>query len=67
MPTAEPLQVRVEIDRDVAPISGRIAVDGASQQPFTGWTELCAALDAALARDRARHPTKEGSRNAQVL
>lgn len=67
MPTAEPFRVCVEIERDVMPISGRIAVEGAAERPFSGWTELCAALDAALAGDRARHPTEEGSPDAQVL
>jgi hypothetical protein len=67
MPTAEPLRVSVEIDRDVSPISGRIAVDGASGRSFAGWTELCAAIDAALVFDRARHTTKEGSPDAQAL
>jgi hypothetical protein len=67
MPSAEPLQVRVEIDRGVLPISGRIAVEGVREEGFAGWTELCAALDAALARDRARHATEEGSSDAQAL
>jgi hypothetical protein len=58
----EPLQVRVEIDREASPISGRIAVDGSAERAFAGWTELCAAIDAAIAFDRRRHPTEGGFR-----
>jgi hypothetical protein len=67
MPTAEPFRVRLEIERDVVPISGSIAVEGAVDRRFSGWTELCAALDAALAGDRARHSHDEGVPDAQVL
>jgi hypothetical protein len=67
MPTAEPFRARVEIDRGVTPISGRIAAEGAAERPFSGWTELCAALDAALAGDRATHATDEGVPDAEVL
>jgi hypothetical protein len=67
MPIAEPFRACVEIDRDVTPISGRIAVVGDAERPFSGWTELCAALDAALAGDRARHATDKEVPDAQVL
>jgi hypothetical protein len=67
MPSAEPFRACVEIDPDVTPISGRIVVVGDAERAFSGWTELCAALDAALAGDRARHATDEGVPDAEVL
>jgi hypothetical protein len=47
----EPLLLRVEIDRDVSPISGRVVSDLGPERPFAGWTELFAALDTSVTTD----------------
>ncbi|MGZ4181524.1 MAG: hypothetical protein ACXVUL_12695 [Solirubrobacteraceae bacterium] len=64
MLTAGPLVLRVEIDRDTSPISGRIGVDAASE-PFAGWTELCAAVAAAVASDRGAQCNEGGDRRVE--
>jgi hypothetical protein len=51
---AEPLLLRVEVDREARPVSGRVASDDGALRAFAGWTELFAALQAAIADDEAK-------------
>ena len=49
MPVIEPVVLRVEFERDASPVTGQVAGLAAPDRPFQGWTELFAALQAALA------------------
>jgi hypothetical protein len=51
MSGTEPLHLHVEIDPGVSPVSGRVTVGG-DERPFTGWTELFAALQATVTDDQ---------------
>jgi hypothetical protein len=52
MSSGQSLRIEVEIDVETSPVSGRCGQEGGSSRPFTGWTELFAALDAAVADAR---------------
>jgi hypothetical protein len=60
VPTGEPLQVRIDVDREIVPISGEVRLDGVATRPFAGWTELFVALEAAItdARTAVRDPVR---------
>jgi hypothetical protein len=59
MSAGEALQLCVEIDRDASPVSGRVAAGhGAERRAFIGWTELFAALQAAIADDHHKEGTR---------
>jgi hypothetical protein len=57
MPESRPIELRVQVERDSSPISGRVALQPGADRPFAGWTELFAALEAAVRAERE----KEGS------
>jgi hypothetical protein len=50
----EPLRVSIAIDCGVAPVSGRVIAGGGDEQAFEGWTELFAALQAAVTGDERK-------------
>lgn len=58
----EPLQVRIDVDRETKPISGEVRLDGVATRPFAGWTELFVALEAAItdARRAVQAPRSAG-------
>lgn len=43
----ERIEVRLELERDVEPITGRVLLSG-SDLPFTGWLGLASALQRGL-------------------
>jgi hypothetical protein len=49
MSIEEPLRLSIAVDRDAAPVSGRVIAAGGSERAFSGWTELFAALQVAIA------------------
>lgn len=53
MPAANRISVSLDIDRDTVPISGHLAAAGVTERPFTGWTELFAALETAIGDARS--------------
>jgi hypothetical protein len=59
MHSAEPLQLRIEVDRDRKPITGRVHTDGQPARCFAGWTELFAALDAAIEPELAQRNDRD--------
>lgn len=59
MASSEPLQIEIQIDPRVSPISGRWCQQGSQPRPFTGWTELFAALDVAVSDARASSDSGE--------
>lgn len=56
---SEPLQLCVEVDRDVSPVTGRVAVACGPERRFAGWTELFSALQAAIAGDLDEEETTD--------
>jgi hypothetical protein len=59
---SEFLHFQVDVDRNTAPISGSVQLDGAPAQPFAGWTELFAALEVAIAQpQKSREAGPKGS------
>lgn len=52
MPTGQSLRIAVEIDIETSPVSGRCCQEPGPPRSFTGWTELFATLDAAVADAR---------------
>jgi hypothetical protein len=52
MATSEPLRLSIALDRGVSPVSGRLTAGDCAERGFAGWTELFAALQAAIAADR---------------
>ncbi len=48
MSAGQSLRIEVEIEIETAPVSGRCCQEGGASRLFTGWTELFAALDAAV-------------------
>ena len=50
----QPLTLRLEIDPDGDPISGRISTSQGSSRPFRGWLELAAVLETFLTAQGAR-------------
>jgi hypothetical protein len=54
---SESLQLRVEVERGISPISGLVALERGPERPFAGWTELFAALEAAVADDQEKEKT----------
>jgi hypothetical protein len=53
MPPTKRINLSLDIDRDTVPISGRLAAAGVTERPFTGWTELFAALETAIGDARS--------------
>lgn len=45
--------VTLEIEADSDPIAGRVRVEGERPREFTGWVELAAAIEGAVAASRA--------------
>jgi hypothetical protein len=54
---ARTAHLRLDLDLDVEPISGRVAVDGAEPVAFTGYTGLIAALESIRAGEREDVPS----------
>lgn len=53
----DPLLLRIDMDRDADPVSGRVWAGDGMGRGFAGWTELFTALQEAVLADRAsRHP-----------
>lgn len=52
MTSGQSLRIEVEIDIETSPVSGRCCQEQGPPRSFTGWTELFAALDAAVADAR---------------
>ena len=52
MSTAEPLRLSIDVDRGASPVRGCVAAEGGSARAFAGWTELFAALLAAIDADQ---------------
>jgi hypothetical protein len=50
------LPVRIELDRDADPVSGRVSAGDGPVRSFAGWTELFAALQDAVNSERATRP-----------
>jgi hypothetical protein len=46
---SEPLHFRVDIERVSTPVSGHVQLDGMASRSFTGWTELFAVFEQAIA------------------
>jgi hypothetical protein len=46
------LPVRIELDRDADPVSGRVSAGDGPVRSFAGWTELFAALQDAVNSER---------------
>jgi hypothetical protein len=44
----EPLHVSLELTPGARPVAGVLSIPGAPELEFSGWTELFAALEAAL-------------------
>jgi hypothetical protein len=51
MSIEEPLRLSIAVDRGSVPVSGRLTAGGGAERAFQGWTELFAALQAAIAGD----------------
>ena len=51
MAIAEPLRMSITLDRGAVPVSGCLTPRGGPERAFTGWTELFAALQTAIAED----------------
>ena len=49
MATAEPLRMSITLDRGAVPVSGCLTPRRGPERAFNGWTELFAALQAAIA------------------
>jgi hypothetical protein len=50
------VELKIELDREVEPISGRFAADGQTPVGFRGWIALAALLEQAR---RSRAPTSD--------
>jgi hypothetical protein len=53
----DPLLVRIALDRDADPVSGRVSAGDGPVRGFAGWTELFAALQDAVNSEQATPPT----------
>lgn len=60
MSAKSPLRFEIEIQTTGPPITGRWWPNGRAPREFVGWTELFAALDAAISGE----PEPEGGRAA---
>jgi hypothetical protein len=49
--------LRLDLELDAEPISGRVGVDGAEPVAFTGYTGLIAALESIRAGEREELPS----------
>lgn len=56
-PVSDPLPLRIEMDRDADPVSGRLSAGDGPERSFAGWTELFAALQDAVSSEQATPPT----------
>ena len=61
MASGQSLRIEVEVDIETSPVSGRCGQEGGSSRLFTGWTELFAALDAAVADARLEAGISDGA------
>lgn len=52
--TTDPLRMSIAVDRGAVPVSGRVVPEDGAERDFTGWTELFAALRAAVEDDERR-------------
>jgi hypothetical protein len=52
----DPLLVRIALDRDADPVSGRVSAGDGPVRGFAGWTELFAALQDAVNSEQATLP-----------
>lgn len=49
----DPLLLRIDLDRDVDPVSGHVSAGDGPARGFAGWTELFTALQQAVTADSA--------------
>jgi hypothetical protein len=58
----DPLPLRIDVDRDADPVSGRVWAGDGPERSFAGWTELFAALQDAVANheEPCRRTTEAG-------
>jgi hypothetical protein len=54
---ARTAHLRLDLDLDAEPISGRVGIEGAEPVAFTGYTGLIAALESIRAGEREDVPT----------
>lgn len=67
MPATEPLCLRIEFDPGTTPVSGRLAAGVGAPSTFSGWTELFAALQAAIAEPALTSGAAESSPEPGVI
>jgi hypothetical protein len=56
-PVSDPFPLRIDVDRDVDPVSGRVSAGDGPVRSFAGWTELFAALQDAVNSEQPTPPT----------
>lgn len=61
----DPLHLRIDLDRDIDPVSGRVSTGDGPVRGFAGWTELFAALHDAVTADRAARRIPDRRQNFQ--
>lgn len=66
MPVAESLSLRIEFDLGTTPVSGRLAAGLGPPTSFSGWTELFAALQTAVAEKAAKGCMQESTRDPEA-
>jgi hypothetical protein len=52
-PVSDPLLLRIDVDCDADPVSGRVSAGDGPVRGFAGWTELFAALQDAVNSEQA--------------
>jgi hypothetical protein len=50
---SDQLPLRIDVDRDADPVSGRVSAGEGPVRSFAGWTELFAALQDAVNSEQA--------------
>jgi hypothetical protein len=58
-------RMELSLDCSSEPISGQFAIEPGSPQPFSGWIELAAAIEAARAQAASEGKTPGGSPGAK--
>ena len=61
----QPLSLQVEFDHDTTPVSGRIKDGAGAALAFVGWTELFAALRAAVDEQPPAHGVLDSRQNRE--
>ena len=59
MSTDEPIVLRLEVDRDADPITGRLTQPGHAERPFTGWLALTNEIESIRAAPPAAGPPSD--------